>query len=761
MFSRTPFLLGITTALAATPGLAQLTVAPAAPATPSAPKPTRNELVNAASSGNLDRVKAIIASNPEFVSGTEAQSPLGAAVAAGQLEIARFLLEHGADPNSGGWNTTPLAQIMGRYDDKWKPLADLLAEKGADVNASDDSGQSLLQRALQNGNDRQKDRVVWLLDHGANIYAPSRGGGSALDSAIATSSTDTLKLILAKADIKRRDDIGQTPLFSAVRTGKIDPIRALLERGAEVNAQNAYGDTPLHIAARGDGSGTPNSEVLKALLDAGANANLPNARGDLPLHIALRRDVALDRTFNTQTGDYMAPANPNAIPRGLQLAPLIDKSNIDTRDGGGFSPLLLTITTRDAESRDLIRDRTPKNDSTTDLFDAVAGGESLKVAQILKLKPYLAFFRLPDGSTPLHIAALWGTLGSAQELVKRGADLNARDARGLTPLHYALRNPTGRFARRSINMAEFLLGKGANPNIATPTGDAPLHLAARAGDAELITLLLDKGALINARGVGGETALLILTNKSTNISLYKTLITRGADVNAGNISGGTASDPYGTRYLNSGFGFGSSVRYSSYAVSGVGMTPLHRAVVAQRPDMMTALLEKGAKLEALESSGKTPLALAISASGYNGNTEGASDVVSLLLSKGADPTVKIERGDLLSFAVERGNADLVRTLLATKKFSFQSKTPRTPLLFSAVSNGRVEVVRALLEAGANPNETDANGRTLLQAAYSDEIKKLLTERITQLQGGNTTPATPATVTPATRPRQDGGIVGGF
>ena len=752
MFPRISPLAGLGFSLVATPALAQVPVAPpvsppvAAPA-PVAPQPkfSRNDLVSAASSGNLDRVKTILTANPEFVNGTESQNPLGAAIGNSQVEVARYLLEHGADPNTGSWNSTPLAQVLTRsFGDKWKPLADLLVEKGADVNALDESGIPILLRLMQGGDGNQKERVTWLLDHGINLYASPRGGASLLDSLLASSNADILKLILARADPKRRDDLGQTLLFGAVKSGKIELVRAALDRGAEINAQNAYGDGPLHIAARGDGrGGVPNVELLKTLLDAGANANLPNTRGDLPLHLALRREIALDRTFNSQSGDYPAPANPNAIPRGLQLVPLIDKTNINLRDGGGFSPLLLAIITRDAESRDLIRDRNPKTDSTTQLFDAVAGGESLKVAQLLTAKPYLAFFRLPDGSTPLHMAALWGTLASAQELVKRGADLNARDARGFTPLHNALKNPTGRFSRRAINMTTFLLSKGADPNIATPSGDAPLHLAARAGDAELVTALLDKDAKINARGVGGETALLILTNKSTNSALYKTLLDRKADVNAR--SAGAVGDVYAAGF---GSGYqGSSIRYFPGAGTGQG-TPLHRAVLARRADLVSLLLERGANIEALDAEGKSPLALAVTASGYGGQTEGNEEIFTLLLAKGANPNAKIERGDLLSFAVERGNADLVRALLSSKKVALKSPTRRAPLLFMAISNGRIEVVRALLDAGADPTETDQNGRTPLQAAYSDEIKKLLGERITALAAAK---GATATVAPAAFP----------
>jgi len=736
-------LLLVLASLCAVPVWAQVVAAPV----------TRQSLINAAGAGKLDEVKFILAAHPNFLSGTDNITPLQAAVSNSQLEAVRFLLDQGADPNAGNYSGTALSLAVGRTDPNWKTIADLLVAKGASINVNDEnSGQSLIARALENGNNDQHERVQWLLSKGADIYATGRDGTSALDTAIASSSGDVWKLIIAKADPKRRDDFGQTPLFAAVRANKIDIVRALLDKGAEINAQDSSGDTPLHVAARGPIQSSPygggaggnfNPAMLKALLDAGAGANLLNARGDAPLHLALRRDISLDRNFDNSSGSYPALPDPNAIPRGLQLAPLIDKTDINLHDGGGFSPLLLSIVARDAESRDLIRDRAPKNDATTQLFDAVAGGESNKVAAYLTAKPYLAFFRLPDGSTPLHVAALWGTLGAAQELVKRGADVNARDGRGQTPLQAALKNPTARFARRARNMAAFLLSNKAGVNLATPEGDAPLHLAARAGDADLIRLLLDKGAALNARGENSETPLLILTNKDTPLALYQTLLAKGADVNAR--AGGNSPVPilygYRGRYGN-GVGYGGG--------SAGAPTPLFRAVLVRRTDLLRALLEHGANIEALDGQGQTPLVAAVQSGGYNnnGDGEGAKEIVSLLLDKGANPAVRFQNGDLLSIAIERGQTDLVKTLLASKKVSLS--TSRGFSLSSAVQRGSVEMVRVLLDAGASPTEPDQYGRTPLQAAYSDEMKKLLNERIAALAAAPV-PAPDAAKTPVGAP----------
>ncbi|RYF46246.1 MAG: hypothetical protein EOO38_14485, partial [Cytophagaceae bacterium] len=545
-------------------------------------------------------------------------------------------------------------------------IANLLVEKGADLKSVNSIGSGLYSHALGD-NEKQKEKIIWMLEHGADIYALSSMAFEDVQSAVDMSMTssgcseEARKLVVAKADIKRRDIRGETVLFTAVRATRIEVVRDLLNRGADVNAQNADGDTPLHIAARLAYPTTYLSnrvaELISLLLDAGANANMSNGRGDLPLHVALRYKTSLDTTFDAQIDKSPVFPDPYTYSRSPMLASLIGKTDINVRDGSGLSPLLTTIMLRDNESRDLIQDKAPKKDSITTFFDAIANGDSAQVAKMLKAKRYLAFYRLPDGTTPLHIAAQWGTIHCAEELVKCGADINARDMHSFTPLHSTLMNPTKLFMRRAITMTSFLLNHGAAVNMAIPSGDAPLHLAAKMGDKELCNLLLDKGAAINARGSHGDTALFVLTNPSTDLAFYKSLLARGADVNArGYLLSQDVPSGFGWNlYSNAPLGVNSS-NASSLNTVGLG-TPLHRAVLARRSNLVTALLEAGANLEAVDTRGQTPLTFAILTYSGSNNPRRTEGIIPLLLSKGANPNGRVEGKDLASVVTDIGDAE--------------------------------------------------------------------------------------------------------
>ena len=104
------------------------------------------------------------------------------------------------------------------------------------------------------------------------------------------------------------------------------------------------------------------------------------------------------------------------------------------------------------------------------------------------------------GRTPLHIAAFYRRLKITELLIDKGALVNNKDNIGMTPLHAAVLSG----ARQE---AHLLLDKGANIMAATQTGQTPLHLAAATGQTRLSGLLIERGAELDSVDSKGNTPL--------------------------------------------------------------------------------------------------------------------------------------------------------------------------------------------------------------------------------------------------------------
>jgi hypothetical protein len=114
------------------------------------------------------------------------------------------------------------------------------------------------------------------------------------------------------------------------------------------------------------------------------------------------------------------------------------------------------------------------------------------------------------GDTALHIAAAAYQCNVALELLRRGANISARNRRGAEPLHYATdglpgsesSNPEAQFA-----MVELLIRAGADPNSADTSGVAPLHRAVRTRSTAAVRALLQNRADPVVRNKHGSTPL--------------------------------------------------------------------------------------------------------------------------------------------------------------------------------------------------------------------------------------------------------------
>lgn len=147
---------------------------------------------------------------------------------------------------------------------------------GSDIDAAMPNGQNPLQTAAQNG------RIVMvrtLLKHGAQIDAETADGDTALDLAILNGRTQIAELLLAAGARLEASAL----LLKAAGLGVTDrdSIRFLIERGADPEARNADGDTPLLVAIRQD-----NHRLATQLVGLGADVNTQTADGKSALALA-------------------------------------------------------------------------------------------------------------------------------------------------------------------------------------------------------------------------------------------------------------------------------------------------------------------------------------------------------------------------------------------------------------------------------------------------------------------------------------------
>lgn len=159
-----------------------------------------------------------------------------------------------------------------------------------------------------------------------------------------------------------------------------------------------------------------------------------------------------------------------------------------------------------------------------DVLAASAEGNAAKVRAILRRQPELANARDPGGMTALHLAVRHGRVPVADVLLKNGADPNARNSRGLVPLHLTAYSPS---PTEPMELAALLIAHKADVNAASRRGYTPLHLAIFMDREPLARFLLDHGANPNARNEAGHTALQF-AERVRNDKLIKVLREHGA-----------------------------------------------------------------------------------------------------------------------------------------------------------------------------------------------------------------------------------------
>jgi cytohesin len=443
--------------------------------------------------------------------------------------------------------------------------------KHVNVNEPARDGSTALLWAVYNGN-AEMARV--LLAAGSPVNAPNHYGVTPLLQASRVGDAALVgMLVKAGADVALAHPDGVTALMAASRTGHLDAVKVLIESGANVNAADAYQqETPLMWAAV-----EGHIEVVDVLLKAGAD---PNAKA----HVSGLED--------RKHGDYPS---------------------------GGFTALMFAT-------------RNGHDDVVTALLKAGADPKATNA----------------DGLTASMVAIVNDRFDLAAKMLDLGADANDGSLYFAVDMHDATTDMRAHDGSRlranfpnkltSMDLITRLLDKGADPNkpfqgqvhnttlcCDPEVNSSPFYRAAIAADVDALKAMLAHGAKVDwspaemkkpnapAGAAGAAAGRGVNANVGKTAAMMSMSGGRGAAFAAGPGFDRIGPPPFrepGDRDPIDALKVLLQAGADPNAKTPDGTTLLHTAVTVRRVDAIRALVEKGAKLDAVNKDNMTPLLLA-------------------------------------------------------------------------------------------------------------------------------------------------------
>ena len=556
-------------------------------------------------------------------------------------------------------------------------LVQILVAAGADVNVLDDFGESPLDIALRND---AADVVQILVDAGAKGE-----GSSCLQEEGAMEADEETEILLGLLLMYvMLEESGE--LDAAITEMSQEFVSSLAEvfseEGSEIETQT-LGDTSLNIvieelvqiivkyilpalAAEGVDTGSED-EVTEFLLagmssDADIEAGIAELRGigflDDDTGIGLLDDTAdaisaFVHDFPTGLARILVAASAGVavedLIKSFSQRLVADFAGILVSAGSEVDPAVLGETPLQAAVEYLTSEtlRVFLPNQVVQTLIASSGFEDdkalLQFGTLLQDGESNMDIRI-WGDVALFDAIYWSDPEIVRLLIETGADVNAAEGfGGDTPLHEAVAQGNG-------EIVKILVAAGADINAEGFMSRTPLSLAAEEGATEIMRILLRPGldAGTSADGEDKEAAstpsigsgALFTAIENDDVEMVRLLVEAGADVNAAE-------------------GFG-------------GNTPLHEAVEKGDAEIVKILVAAGADVNAEGFMSRTPLSLA--------TEEGATEIMQILLGPGPEAGTSADGED---------------------KEAASAPSIGSEALFTAIENGDVEMVRLLVEAGAD------------------------------------------------------------
>jgi ankyrin repeat protein len=580
-------------------------------------------------------------------------------------------------------------------------LIRFFTERTAEINIKDASGATPLYDAARYGN---IEALELLLSLGADPNVQDAKGNSVLHIGIpANVHREAIRHLLTyQANPNLRDEHGDSPLHIVIMLNRdSEVLQSLLSGGSDVSIRNIEGKTPLYLAVE-----ESRTALIPLLLSYQSDVFAADNDGITPFTKALEIDNPVLRAMITPETVFQTDSAGNTILHtAIQNAAdvktsayiLDQKAFVNARNREGDTSLHLAVRLNDPETGDLLISRggdifAPNAKGETPLYLAFHAPGAVR-QWIINDNTIVARDGLGNGI--LHYAAQWNVDSHIPYIVQQGADVEAVNATGETPLFLAVKH-------NGASTIKALVKAGAVINNRDRLGNSALHAAVRWNNAAAAVALLDEGIDANAHALNGKTPLHDAVRLGIT-DIEALLIARGADIEIRDAEGNTplmdavmaGYSPAAERLVD--MGADPNTRNSQ------GDTPLHLAVSSERDDLVNMLLSWGAPIHARNSQGLTPFRIALSHS---------PERVSALLTKDRIQVADDNGSSPLHIAISEGaNSATVRAIIAQgARLSSVDSEGRSPLRL-AVDKGYWDLARLLADSGADPFTVAGDGKT--------------------------------------------------
>jgi len=480
-------------------------------------------LIEAADEGSYSSMKLLLKAGAEVNYYHRIHSPTAISMAAseGHLNCLQLLLENGANINGVGNSIPPLHMAA---EENKKSILDYLIAQKVKINKKDALGRTALMYAASEGN---KYAVKKLVESGADYSITDSNNDTARDYAIEEYQNDVRDYLTNE----KRPSIHQ-----ATFDGLIEKVERMVEQGADVNARDNVGRTPLHIAAAEN-----HTLDMRVLFNLGADLNAKDGQGRTPmmyaaadgkadavtLLVSQQANVQLEDEDGMRAYDWARSSGNNQLTSFLGLI---------TKDRNKF---LRKGKNRDQQKEEVKEQRIEK-ELEKRIEKIIQKEEQKETFHINENSTHLKQFNIEEKKLELIEAIKSGSISKCRELLRGGSSANDSDDTGQTPLMIATRT-------NQLTIVKLLIEQGADVNKSSVAGLTALHYAALENRAEIAKILLRNNANIDpimrySSTDGnysnkplvweyiGATPLLIAV-ESKNKEVLKVLITSGADKN--------------------------------------------------------------------------------------------------------------------------------------------------------------------------------------------------------------------------------------